>query len=280
MFSFFEEFMADPRGVLIVFLLALPGRLLALSAHEAAHAWMADRCGDPTARYMGRVTLNPLKHIDPLGFIMMIVVGLGWAKPVPVNPINFRNYRKDDLKVSIAGVTMNFILFIIGCIAMYVFAVAALAQLPVAANLYASKAEMFRTVADGEAVFVSGRYYYVIRELMHYGTGLSEVLIAPVFGQTAGYIYEMLAGFVGTNLMLAAFNLIPLPPLDGYHVLNDLVLKRPLFADQRAAAVGNALLYLGLFSGVLNDVLSWIYSNVLMGTGNIVMWILSAVNFL
>lgn len=280
MLTLLEELMADPRGILIVFLLALPGRLLALSAHEAAHAWVADRCGDPTARLDGRVTLNPLKHIDPLGFFMMIVVGLGWAKPVPVNPLNYRNYRKDDLKVSVAGVTMNLILFVIGCIVMYLFAILALAQLPVAENLYATSAEMFRTVASGQPVFVSGEYYYSIREMMHYGTGLSDLLIAPVFGQMAGYVYQMLAYFVGTNLMLAAFNLIPLPPLDGYHVLNDLVLKRPLFADRRADVVGNALLYIGLFSGVLDEFLGWIYNGVLVGVGNAVMWLLSVINFL
>lgn len=280
MLTLLEELMADPRGILIVFLLALPGRLLALSAHEAAHAWVADRCGDPTARLDGRVTLNPLKHIDPLGFFMMIVVGLGWAKPVPVNPLNYRNYRKDDLKVSVAGVTMNLILFVIGCIVMYLFAILALAQLPVAENLYATSAEMFRTVASGQPVFVSGEYYYSIREMMHYGTGLSDLLIAPVFGQMAGYIYQMLAYFVGTNLMLSAFNLIPLPPLDGYHVLNDLVLKRPLFADRRADVVGNALLYIGLFSGVLDEFLGWIYNGVLVGVGNAVMWLLSVINFL
>lgn len=280
MLTLLEELIADPRGILIVFLLALPGRLLALSAHEAAHAWVADRCGDPTARLNGRVTLNPLKHIDPLGSFMMIVVGLGWAKPVPVNPLNYRNYRKDDLKVSVAGVTMNLILFVIGCIVMYLFAILALAQLPVAENLYATSAEMFRTVASGQPVFVSGEYYYSIREMMHYGTGLSDLLIAPVFGQMAGYIYQMLAYFVGTNLMLAAFNLIPLPPLDGYHVLNDLVLKRPLFADRRADVVGNALLYIGLFSGVLDEFLGWIYNGVLVGVGNAVMWLLSVINFM
>lgn len=280
MLTLLEELIADPRGILIVFLLALPGRLLALSAHEAAHAWVADRCGDPTARLDGRVTLNPLKHIDPLGFFMMIVVGLGWAKPVPVNPLNYRNYRKDDLKVSVAGVTMNLILFVVGCIVMYLFAILALAQLPVAENLYATSAEMFRTVASGQPVFVSGEYYYSIREMMHYGTGLSDLLITPVFGQMAGYVYQMLAYFVGTNLMLAAFNLIPLPPLDGYHVLNDLVLKRPLFADRRADVVGNALLYIGLFSGVLDEFLGWIYNGVLVGVGNAVMWLLSVINFL
>ena len=105
--SIFDQFLFDPRGTLLILLIALPGRLLAISAHEAAHGWVADRCGDPTARLMGRVTLNPLKHFDVVGTLCMLVFGFGWAKPVPVNPLNFRNYRRDDLKVALAGVTCS-----------------------------------------------------------------------------------------------------------------------------------------------------------------------------
>ena len=104
--------MENPREMLIFLLLSTPGRLMALSLHEFAHAWMANRCGDPTARMLGRLTVNPAKHLDPIGTIMMLLLGFGWAKPVPVNPRNYRNYRWDDLKVSIAGVTMNLIMFI------------------------------------------------------------------------------------------------------------------------------------------------------------------------
>ena len=107
MISYIDEFFRDPKGMLIFFLLAFPGRIMALSLHEFAHAWMANRCGDPTAKLMGRLTVNPAKHLDPLGTVLMLVVGFGWAKPVPVNPRNFRNPRWDDLKVSLAGVTMK-----------------------------------------------------------------------------------------------------------------------------------------------------------------------------
>ena len=113
-----QQLIADPRGVLLFFLLALPGRLLAISAHEAAHGWVAARCGDPTARLMGRVSLNPLKHFDLVGTICLLLFGFGWAKPVPVNPNNFRNYRSDDLKVSLAGITMNLLLFLTGAMAL------------------------------------------------------------------------------------------------------------------------------------------------------------------
>ena len=78
---YIRAFLSDPRATLMVILLALPGRMLAMSMHEAAHAYVADRCGDPTARNLGRLTLNPFKHIDILGFLMLYLVGFGWAKP-------------------------------------------------------------------------------------------------------------------------------------------------------------------------------------------------------
>lgn len=264
-----SDLLADPRATLLFFLLALPGRMLAISAHEAAHGWMAERCGDPTARMLGRVTLNPLKHLDPVGLFCMLVFGIGWAKPVPVNPRNFRgNYRKCDLLVSIAGVTMNLIMFLLGCIAMYIFIAAALAAVPYE-MFYTGASEVVRTVYEGVPALISGEYWIGMSDLMGYGVSLSDFLIVPVFGRTVGYVYEMLAYFVTTNLVLAVFNLIPLPPLDGYHVLNDLVLKGKLYASGKAAQIGQAVLYIGLFSGVLTDVLGKVYGFVLDGVGQI-----------
>lgn len=89
------------------FLYVLPAIILGLTIHEWAHAYVAYRLGDPTARNMGRMTLNPLAHIDPFGFIMLILVGFGWAKPVPVNSRNFKNFKRDDILVSLAGIGMN-----------------------------------------------------------------------------------------------------------------------------------------------------------------------------
>lgn len=269
MFSYgiIDELLADPRGTLILLLLALPGRLLAISAHEAAHGWMAERCGDPTARYLGRVTLNPIKHLDPVGMICMLLFGIGWARPVPVNPRNFRgNYRKCDLLVSIAGIAMNLVLFIAGCAAMYAVIGAALAMIPVEADLYAAQG-FFRTAVDGVPVLVDGQYYYHISELMRYGVSLGDLLITPIFGQTVGYLYEMLTYFVMTNLVLAVFNLIPIPPLDGYHVLNDLILKGRLYASRKLAGAGQAILYIALFSGTLSKALGYVYDAVLGGVG-------------
>ncbi|WAG69634.1 site-2 protease family protein [Clostridium sp. CF011] len=91
-------------------ILMIPAILLAFTFHEYAHAIVADRLGDKTPRFQGRLTLNPIAHIDPMGFLMIILVGFGWAKPVQTNPSAFKNYYKDDLKVSVAGPIANLIL--------------------------------------------------------------------------------------------------------------------------------------------------------------------------
>lgn len=86
---------------------------LAIVVHESAHAWVANKMGDPTARLAGRVTLNPVKHLDLVGGLCLLFFGFGWAKPVPVNPVLFRNYRKGQVLVSLAGVVSNFVLGIL-----------------------------------------------------------------------------------------------------------------------------------------------------------------------
>ena len=268
--GFIQELFSDPKGMLLVLLLALPGRLLAIAAHESAHGWVADRCGDPTARLMGRITLNPLKHFDLVGTLCMVLFGFGWAKPVPVNPLNFRHYREDDLKVSLAGVTMNLTLFFGGCIVMYGMLWLALRQLPYQSSLRSTGA-LFRTTVDGVPALCDALYWYDIADCLRYPWGLWDVLIAPVFGQTVGYLYQMLYYFVSVNLVLAVFNLIPIPPLDGYHVLNDLVLKRPLFADRKAQGIGMAVMLVAVYTGVLNKALNVVYDFVLSGVGGAVM---------
>src|SRR5665647_1476491 len=91
-------------------ILMIPAILLAFTFHEYAHAITADRLGDKTPRFQGRLTLNPIAHIDPIGFILILIMGFGWAKPVQTNPSAFKNYYKDDLKVSVAGPIANLIL--------------------------------------------------------------------------------------------------------------------------------------------------------------------------
>ena len=99
--------------MIITKLLMLPGIIIGLSFHEFAHAWVSDRLGDPTPRRQGRVTVNPLAHIDAIGFLALLLVGFGWGKPVQIDPGYYKNRRRDEFLVGIAGVTMNLLIAII-----------------------------------------------------------------------------------------------------------------------------------------------------------------------
>ena len=94
-------------------LLMLPGIIIGLSFHEFAHAWMSDKLGDPTPRRQGRVTINPMAHIDPIGFLALLLVGFGWGKPVQIDPGYYKHRRRDEFLVGIAGVTMNLLIAVI-----------------------------------------------------------------------------------------------------------------------------------------------------------------------
>ena len=161
-----------PQNVEILF--QIIGFLFAISVHESAHAWMANRRGDPTARMLGRITLNPIKHIDPVGTVLLPLIAvlthvpmLGWAKPTPVNPRNFKYPVLDDILTSVAGPVSNFI------------------------------------VAAGATV--------VLLAIKHISSPQSQSTMLP-FNLL---FYELLE----INVVLAIFNLIPVPPLDGSHVL-------------------------------------------------------------
>ena len=259
MFSYINQFLSDPKGMLIFFLLAFPGRILALSLHEFAHAWMANRCGDNTAKMMGRLTINPLKHLDPLGTAMMLLLGFGWAKPVPVNPRNYRDYRRDDLKVSAAGVTMNLILFCVGNLLMLAFLIAAV-----------------RRAADPTA----SQYLSMLLERYdYYNVAIWQV--QESFGEIAGYLFQMIYYFTVTNLVLCVFNLLPIPPLDGYHVLNDLVLRRrQLFANPQTARIASTALLVLVVTGVVGRVLGWVDTQVLTGVGKLAIAALRAMKLI
>ncbi len=95
---------------LSLYLIIAPPILLALTFHEFAHGWVADKLGDPTARLAGRLTMNPLAHLDLFGTLMLFIAHIGWAKPVPINPYNLRNPRRDEILVSLAGAAANMIL--------------------------------------------------------------------------------------------------------------------------------------------------------------------------
>ena len=112
--------MGDVRLALIVFLLTVPSMLIALTFHEVAHGYVAYKCGDPTARNLGRLTLNPVKHLDPIGTLLMLLVGYGWARPVPVNSRYFKNPRRGMALTALAGPLTNFILGFFGVVLYWV----------------------------------------------------------------------------------------------------------------------------------------------------------------
>ncbi len=105
-------------GSLKEFILLIPVILFSLTVHEVCHGWIADRFGDPTARATGRLTLNPIAHLDPIGTILLFIAHFGWAKPVMVNPYNLRNPKKDMIWISLAGPGANFLLALVAGIAL------------------------------------------------------------------------------------------------------------------------------------------------------------------
>ena len=111
----------DLRQTIINLLLTLPVIIIALSVHESAHGYIAYKMGDRTAFNLGRVTLNPIKHLDPMGTLMMLLVGYGWAKPVPINTRNFKNPKRGMALTALAGPVSNIIIGLIGCILFSLF---------------------------------------------------------------------------------------------------------------------------------------------------------------
>lgn len=163
---------ASPGDWLMSMLLMLPAVLIGLSLHEFGHAFVAYKLGDDTPYYQGRVTINPGAHIDPIGFVCLLLIGFGWGNPVQINPGNFKKPRRDELLVSLAGVTMNFIVAVL-------FAV-------------------------------------ILRIL---------VAAAPEFiylNEMGDIVLQMILNIVLINIVLMVFNLLPVPPLDGFNVVTEL----------------------------------------------------------
>jgi len=201
-------------------LIQLAVLLFALSLHEAAHAWTADRLGDDTARHMGRVTLNPIAHIDPIGTLLFPLLQfftglplIGWAKPVPVNPGRLHQPQRDQIFVSLAGPGSNLLAAVV-CF----FSLVALKSLSPEAN------------------------GILINTLVSMSVPPQQTILAPLVG--------ILFFALVINLALACFNLIPIPPLDGHWILYGLMPYNAARALERYSGYGIMVLYGLMFLGV------------------------------
>jgi Zn-dependent protease len=216
---------------LVIYMVVL---LLAISAHEAAHAWMSNRFGDDTARLLGRITLNPAAHIDPIGTLLIPIVSfvigsmggpaariplIGWGKPTPVNPLRWRNKDLANVMVSAAGIMANLFIAIVTFI-------------------------IFKTILMTGA-----------------GEAIPESLREPV-GILLQYLLTM-------NISLAVFNLLPFPPLDGSKILETFLpaSAQPFLAamEQYGYLILMLLIYIGVFSAIINPIMNVVYYLLLLG---------------
>jgi len=185
-------------------LIAIP-LMYAIIFHELAHGWVAFRMGDSTAKHLGRLSLNPLKHLDPMGTIMLFIFGFGWAKPVPVNFSNIRDYRKGMILVSSAGIIANMIL---AFIALFLYS-----------------------------------------------------LLSPPESSMTG---QLLYFFAKINIILAAFNLIPIPPLDGSKILMGFAPPNVQAYLLRLERFGFFIIIGLLYLGILDPVIDFLQRIILM----------------
>lgn len=202
--------------------------LLAISAHEAAHAWMSDRFGDDTARLLGRVTLNPVAHTDPIGTLLIPIVNfligasgggggfflIGWGKPTPVNPLRWRQKDLANVMVSIAGILANLLIAIIA----------------------------FTII---KVLIVTG-----------YAAAIPDSMQEPVA--------LLLHNLLRMNISLAFFNLLPFPPLDGSKVLETFLppSMQPIYEilERYGFLILMMLMYLGVFNAIITPILRAVYS--------------------
>jgi len=233
--GFLSNFMRD----LPMYLLSLPVLLMAFSIHESAHGYAAYKLGDPTARNLGRITLNPMKHIDVFGFICMLIAHVGWAKPVPINTRHFRNPRRDMAITGAAGPVSNLILAVLHLVVLRL----AMLLLP---NAFLSEAAAFAIAYTSQEAFI--------------GT-LGFTLMALV-------VYLLYLGVV-LNVCLAIFNLIPIPPFDGSRIFYAFLPPKWYFGvmkyERVIMMVMLVLFVLGFLSGPLafiqdgiTDALFWV----------------------
>lgn len=200
---------------LMTFLYQLLALLIAFSFHEFAHALVADRLGDPTPRQQGRLTLDPMAHIDVVGFLLLLFAGFGWAKPVEIDPRNFKNRKWGDILVSIAGPLTNLIIALIA---------------------------------------------YIVLAFLSMSTSFDNQIIANI-----------LWAIVGLNIGLAVFNILPIPPLDGYHVIKSLFFRYNVKFFWEFERYSFIVLIILIITGIIGRIMNPLMNLVINGMNVIVM---------
>jgi Zn-dependent protease len=214
---------------LVIYMVVL---LLAISAHEAAHAWMSYKFGDDTARLLGRITLNPVAHTDPIGTLLIPIAGfifgamgggrfplIGWGKPTPVNPLRWRNKDLANIMVSIAGILANLLIALIA--------------------------------------------FVIFKYLLMSGT------IQAMSDSTQEPVILFLDNLLIMNISLAVFNLLPFPPLDGSKVLETFLppsMQPALeFLEQYGYWLLILLIYMGVFTAIIRPIINFVHYLLLLG---------------
>jgi Zn-dependent protease len=228
----------DPVSIVFQFIILL----FSLSFHEAAHAWTSNRFGDDTGKLLGRISMNPMVHIDPFGTILFPLIGmfspvpvLGWAKPVPVNPLRWRDKNKANILVSAAGPISNLML---------------------AVGFFVLLKTLIVLLDAGIVPFdpMDARAIPYAAAVARFPPNASDSLLIP--------LTVFLAGGLHVNIGLALFNLIPIPPLDGSHVLETILPYEAQKSYDQIRPFGMIILYGLMLFGVFGFVMGPVFSIV------------------
>lgn len=234
---------------IISLLLSIPGVFLTLAVHECAHGWVSYQLGDPTARNLGRLTLNPIKHIDPFGLICMIFFGFGWAKPVPVNARYYKKPRRDMALVAAAGPASNLIMMVLAILFLYISYF--IYDLSVTQN-------------------------YSFAYFWNLSVSYLNLPIPEEIGAKLMFLwFTFLKNFCILNASLAVFNLLPIPPLDGSRIAFIFLPVKFYFGIMRYERIIQTVMFVLLFLGVFNGLLSFTTNTLVRGS----MWLMELIPF-